>query len=63
MPKKFDDSPQAVERRRRVIKRLENQLLTGYKTVNVGVATGTEPLTDADKARINKELEILKTRL
>jgi len=63
-PKKFDRSPKAVDRRKRVIKMLENQLLTGFKTVtNDSGEIGTEKLTDSDRIRIEKELETLKTRL
>lgn len=64
-PTKFDRSPAAVERRRRVMKRLENQLLTGFKTVKDETSgnIGTAPLTEEDRKRIIKELETLKTRL
>lgn len=64
MPKKFDRSSRAIERRKGVIKRLENQLLTGFKSVtNDKGEIGSEPLNEQDKARIRKEIETLKTRL
>lgn len=65
-PKKsFSRSPKVVERRRRVIKRLENQLLTGFKTVmdSMSKAIGTAPLTEGDKIRIKHEIAILKARI
>ncbi len=60
---KANNNPAKVDRRKGALKRLENQLLTGYKTVNVEGGIGTAPLTEEDKVRINKEIEILKTRL
>lgn len=64
VPKKFDRRPATVRRRERVIKRLENQLLTGFKNVtNEKGEIGSEKLTDRDKERIQKEIETLKTRL
>ena len=62
-PKKFNRSPQAKARRVRVIKRLENQLLTGFKPVKEDGKMSTAPLTDKDRDRIKKEIETLKTRL
>lgn len=65
MPTKFDKSPAGVARRKRALDRLEIQLQTGYKTVT-DEETGqisTAPLSDADKTRIKKEIETLKTRL
>lgn len=50
----------AVERRIRVIIRLENQLKSGVKAAK---EVGFEPLEAKDITRINKELEILKQRL
>ena len=63
--KKFNTSPAAVLRRKRVITRLENQLLTGFKTVyNAETGEiGTEKLSIADKERIIKEIDTLKKRL
>jgi hypothetical protein len=64
MPRKFSRAPHIVARRERVIKRLENQLLTGFKTVTDEKGNiGSEPLTDKDKVRIRGEIEVLKTRL
>lgn len=67
---KKDYSPAATERRKKVLKRLENQILTGFKTCLItdeakGVVgtIGTEPLSDADKKRIQREIEVLKTRI
>jgi len=65
MPKKFDRGSKAVDRRKAASKRLENQLLTGFKTVT-DKETGqisTEKLTEEDRKRIEKELETLKTRI
>lgn len=61
---KFDRNSKTVDRRIRVIKRLENQLLTGFKTVSddTGAIT-TVKLTDSDISRIKKELETLNSRL
>lgn len=64
MPAKFDRSPRAKGRRQAVIKRLDNQLLTGFKTVNDAEGKiGTAPLTEEDRKRIKSEIETLKTRL
>lgn len=60
MPKKFNKQRQAVERRKRVITRLETQLTNGHKTDDKGVSV---PLTDKDKSRIHKELETLNARI
>lgn len=63
--KSFSRSPKAVNRRKRVIKRLENQLLTGHKSVVYPESgtMGTEPLTDKDTIRIKHEIAILKSRI
>lgn len=64
MPKKFDRSPAAIRRRKGVIKRLENQLLTGFKSIRTETGEiSSAPLTDQDKKRIVKEIEVLQTRL
>lgn len=64
MPRKFVRDPKTVERRKRVKERLENQLLTGLKFVKYeSGAMGNEDLNEKDRARIDKELEILKTRI
>lgn len=60
------ESSEPYKRRRvRAMKRLENQLLTGYKTVTNKETNDitTEPLTKEDRVRIEKEIETLKTRL
>lgn len=65
MAEKHDKSPDAVHRRRTVIKRLGNQLLTGFKTIT-NAETGeisTEKLTEDDRKRIEKEIETLKKRV
>lgn len=62
--KSYDDSPKAVLRRKRAIKRLESQLVTGYKPVKSSEGTmSTTPLLESDRTRIKKEIEILKTRI
>lgn len=60
----YDKSPAAIARRRRVMKRLENQLLIGYKSVQneLGEISSVK-LTEDDKKRIEKELEKIKTRI
>lgn len=51
----------ATARRQGALKRLENQLLTGFKPVkNEDSTMGTTALTDHDKKRIQKEIEVLK---
>jgi len=52
-----------TQRRTGSLKRLENQLLTGFKTVTLVDGIGTTPLTDSDKIRIRKEIEVLKSRI
>lgn len=58
--KHFNGTPQARARRERVVKLLEAQLKSGIKNYGGNPA---EPLTDDDVKRINKELEIIKTRI
>lgn len=48
-----------ASRRFGVIERLESQLKTKTKRSREGII----PLTDSDVLRINKEIEILKTRI
>lgn len=61
--KGFSGTPQARERRTKVVERLEAQLLKGFKPA-LKPATGVdEPLTEGDVVRIKKELLILKTRI
>lgn len=63
MPKKFDTSPAANERRKGALKRLENQLLTGFKTTKDEEGNiSSIKLDDKDIARIKKEIETLKSR-
>lgn len=56
-------------RQKRALERLENQLKAGTKTEKVNqltkVTTGPNqiPLSEADINRINKEIQILKTKL
>lgn len=66
MPKKFSKVRSVVERRRRVIKRLETQLTNGTKPGTLrqnrpSVQGG--PLTAKDKERIKKELDTLNSRI
>lgn len=61
--KSFSKSPKAVKRRERVIKRLENQLVTGYKPVIENKKMSTIPLTESDRIRIKHEIAILKSRI
>jgi len=63
-PRKPNMSHQSKERRRRVIERLEQQLKSGKKTINL-LKTGYayEPLIEGDIKRIKKELETLKSRI
>lgn len=56
---KFSRQTQVVERRKRVIARLEAQLKSNTKNTKEGVL----PLTDKDVTRIKKEIEILSDRL
>lgn len=56
---KFSRQKQVVERRKRVITRLESQLKSNTKNSKEGVL----PLTDKDVTRIKKEIEILSERL
>jgi len=53
---------QTVERRKRVIIRLEEQLKAGTKT-SKGSRNTQELLTDSDVTRINKQLLVLKERV
>lgn len=61
--KSFSKSPKAVKRRERVIKRLENQLVTGYKPIIENKKMSTIPLTESDRIRIKHEIAILKSRI
>jgi hypothetical protein len=60
----------AKQKRKGVIERLEKQLKDGVKNTTIMVGkkyptkqSATIPLTDSDIKRINKELEVLKTRI
>ncbi len=57
--KLFNDQPQAKQRRRNVITRLEEQLAKGTKSFK----DETQPLTENDIKRIKHELATLKTRI
>ena len=57
----------ARARRKRVIERLENQLQSGFKRVSIKDDSGKSTdsrvkLTDSEVTRIQKEIEVLKTR-
>jgi hypothetical protein len=66
-------APAQRSRRETVIKRLEAQLQSGTKPTKSGDGAiinvafkenvSTEPLTDFDRSRIEKELQTLKTRV
>lgn len=64
MPTKFARNPASRERRKRVITRLEAQLLTGFKAVKNEETSeiSTVKLTEEDRKRIETEIETLKTR-
>jgi len=62
--KGYNGTPHAKERRTRVITRLEAQLKKGMRAPKKNEQTLSDvPLMDKDIVRINKELEILKTRI
>lgn len=68
MPRKFVRNSQehvsgSSIRRRSALKRLENQLLTGFKNIWDEDVMKSEPLTEEDRKRITKEIETLKTRV
>ena len=48
-------------RKKNALSRLEAQLISGVKTEKKG--NKKIPLTDSDKKRIEKEIDILKTRI
>lgn len=56
---RFNKSIAAKKRRKKVIVRLENQLVSGKKTIK----SDTVELTTNDVKRINKELTVLKERI
>ena len=57
--KKFSRHQDVIERRMRVISRLEQQLKDDFKNTK----TGAMQLLPKDVERINKELETLKQRI
>ena len=62
--KHYNGTPAAKKRRLRVIARLESQLKRGMRPPHHNEQTVSNiPLLDVDIERINKELEILKTRV
>lgn len=67
--KGYSASPKAVERRKKVIQRLELQISSKTKPALVheegtgGSTWQLIPLEEYDYNRINKELSILKTRI
>jgi len=52
-------------RRKKVLERLEAQLKGGHKVVKGSKlnAISSEPLTESDISRINREIEVLKSRI
>jgi len=62
MKRKPAMSPQHVARRVSTLERLTSQLKSGVKNQRVVNDDEVVPLTDKDKTRIQKEIEILKTR-
>jgi NAD(P)H-dependent FMN reductase len=61
--KKVSTSIQSKSRRTSVLERLTKQLKSGLKTEKKSTDGKQIPLTDKDKTRIEKEIEVLKTRL
>ena len=61
--KSISKTPQAKSRRSSVLERLTSQLKSGLKTEKKSTDGKQIPLTDKDKTRIEKEIEVLKTRL
>ena len=61
--KKFNGTPKARTRRSGVIARLESQLKSGRKPSKEEGSKGMAELNEADIKRINKEIDILKTRI
>jgi hypothetical protein len=61
--KEFNGTPKARTRRSGVIARLESQLKSGNKPSKEENRKVMVELTDFDTKRINKELEVLKTRI
>lgn len=59
---KWNKSSKTKQRRKSVIERLESQLKIGTKPAKKSQVRGI-PLTDSDIKRINKEIEILRTRI
>jgi hypothetical protein len=65
----YPKDKRTIQRRVKVINRLENQLKSGFKTEKgtaklTAVTTGNDiPLTESDTKRIQKELLTLKSRI
>ena len=59
----YSKTPPVQARRRNVIYRLQNQLLSGVKSKKVEGVDTTVNLSDRDIKRINKEILILKERV
>lgn len=63
---KWNKSSKSKQRRKSVIERLETQLKSGVKPIEamrLSKDKSTQPLTDLDIKRINKEIETLKQRI
>ena len=60
---KIKRTQKRTERRKRAMKRLEQQLLSGEKTVTENRVSAKSPLTESDKIRMKHELAILKSRI
>jgi len=63
MKRKPAMSPNHVARRVSTLERLQDQLKLGVKNQRVVNDDNVVPLTDKDKARIENEISILKTRV
>lgn len=61
--KKVSTSIQSKSRRVSVLERLTKQLKSGLKPEKKSEDGKLIPLTDKDKTRIEKEIEVLKTRV
>jgi hypothetical protein len=56
---KLKSGAKKVQRQKNALKRLESQLKKGTKTTKLG----EEKLTDSDKERISREMEILTVEI
>lgn len=59
----WNKSSKSKQRRKSVIERLKAQLKLGKKTITVEKKVEIVPLSEKDVNRINKELEVLETRI